>query len=176
MTRTHSVELSVDSTYITIKDTTPLADYTAEGIDPADATEITFSIKKDTDVAWLYDDSILTGIDDLRDVNGLELTATALSIGTTFIDDLWDSEMVYTIDGTDYTSTSSDFLISDVTNGVANAVISGDWKDSFNYRSKSSYSKYALKLKSWLDQLILANENNLYTEGKALLASLKSIL
>jgi len=176
LARTHSVDLSVDSTYIVLKDTTLLSDYTDEGLDPSTATEIIFSIKKDSDATWIYTGSILLGIDDLRDVNGLKITGTELGIGATITDDLWVSEMTYTIDGGDYLSNDNSFLISDTINKVAIAVISGDWKDSFNYRSKTTHSKYALKLKSWLDQLVLADENGLLVEGKALLSSLKSIL
>lgn len=176
LNRTHSVNVSIDGAYIILKDTTPLSDYTDNSLDVDTVTAINFNIKKYGDDEWLWTHDLIASKSDLRDVNGLKVYSASIGLGDVFTDDLWVSKMTYVIDGDDYDSDNNDFLYPAVTNKVAIALISSDWKDSFNYKSKTTYSKYALKLKSWLDQLSLANEKGLLEEGQTLLNSLKTIL
>lgn len=177
--RTHSIKLSVDSTYVTIKDLTTLDEYAPNVTDPiAQTTGIVIELTIDggTTVTYAPDPPALI-VSDLRDVNGLTLTPADFGMGdSTFSDDLWATTVnwTFTVDGL-LPSTKQEFFYSDIENSVVKAVVNGDWKDTFNYRSKSSYSKAALRYKRWLDQLKLANNQGLINEGKALLNSLKSI-
>lgn len=177
--RTHTIELSVDSTYLVVKDTTPLANYTDAGIsDPvSEVDDIELRITDEyTNTTTTVD--LTANAADLRDTNGLKVYSSIIGLGDTFKDDVWDSEIDWVFNPSidTNTSTSTDILYSDVKNEVAKAVAIGDWKDAFNYRSKQTYSKRALQMKSWIDQLENANNNNLINEGRSILNSLKSIL
>lgn len=175
LARTHTIEMSADSTYIIVRDTTPIVDYTAVTLDPIDdVTAISLRLTDDT-TNTLNIVNLTASKVGLRDVNGVKVYAIDLGLGSKFINDLWNTELDYVFVST-YTSISNDFLFEDIKNKVAVAMISSDWKYSFNYNSLMTFSKYSLKLKSWLDQLVLANENNLLSEGRILLNSLKSIL
>jgi hypothetical protein len=178
--RIHTCTLSIDGTYINLKDITTLADYVSEGInDPvAQTVAITITATDDTtSTAHTY--TATASASDLRDPAGLDILATAFSGGiSTFVDDLWEIKIDWTFDvsGTPYNSTTDNFFYSTVKNEVVKDVISADWKDGFNYKSKQTYSKRALQMKSWIDQLELADKNGLLNEGKTILNSLKSIL
>ena len=106
----------------------------------------------------------------------MTILATAFIGSEVYDDELWKFETMYTLEDLDYTATTNQFLLAEVTNKVAAKIMAANWKDSFDYMSRSTYSKYAIKLKRWLDQLYIADNKGLLNEGKSLLASLKSIL
>ena len=178
--RTHSIKLSVDSTYVIIKDLTTLDEYVELGIlsPENETTDIYIELIASDGTTLVYTSSDhLHDAQNLRDTNGLKLTASDFgSTESTFKDDLWDITIDWTF-GTKglFPSTKDEFFFSEVENNVVKAVASGDWKDAYNYRSKSTYSKTSLRYKRWLDQLKLANNQGLLNEGKTLLSSLKSI-
>lgn len=181
--RKHSVTITVDSANLIAIDTTPIQDYIDEIGSPvtneatllSNTTAISLELVDNTTSTTITAD-ITAEKANLRTANGATLSLSTYFGVDTIDDDLYDITMTWTIDGDDYDSTTDKFFYPVVTNEVAKAVVSGDWKDAFNYRSNSTYSKYALKLKSWLDQLELADKNGLLTQGLSILNSLKSIL
>lgn len=176
LNRTHSIIESPDSMYITVKDTTTLADYVANGInDPvATVTLITFTITDNTSETTSTV-TLTSSAADLRDSGGVKIYATTLGIGDVFLDDLWHSTMSWTI-GSVYTSTDDSFLYNTVKNKVVVSCLNTDWKVSFDMNSRDSNSKNSTKLKSWMDKLVMADENNLLEEGKSILETIKSLV
>jgi len=182
---TYTASVSIDSKSIILKNTTTLVAYhtaipsiVTESDVVAATTAINLSLT-DSLESILVSGSILTHELDLRTGPGASILVSELNGNDALAsieDELYVVTIVDTISSVDYTTTLQLLVYQTVKNQVAVAVISGDWKDSFNYLSKSSYSKYALKLKGWLDQMILANANGLYAEAKTILDSLKSVL
>ena len=182
LSRTHEITISVDSKTLTARDTTPIADYISNiGVVTDEDTLLSNTsaislVLIDDSTSTIITSDITALKDDLRTANGAEIDLSTYFSVTSLDDDLYDITMTWTIDSSDYDSNTDQFFYEDIKNDVAVAVLSTDWQDSFNYQSRSSSSKYALKLKSWLDQLTLADENSKLTEGKTILNSLKSIL
>lgn len=182
LTRIHSVTITVDSANLIAKDLTPIQDYidnivavTDEGTLLSNTTAVSLVLIDNTTSTTISAD-ITAEKANLRTANGATLDLSTYFSVDTIDDDLYGITMTWTIDGSDYDSETDKFFYPVVTNEVAKAVVSGDWKDAFNYKSKTTYSKRALQLKSWLDQLTLADTNGLLTEGLKILNSLKSIL
>jgi len=174
LTRTHKVTEVVDSKSAIFYDTTPLADYVSEGIDiDVDVTSVIITLTGDlTSTDYTYDAT--AEFAGMRDAGGLNITATDFAYdGTTFIDDLYTITIDLIANATTYTSTTNQFFYATVKNSVVGVVVNTDWKAVFDMNSRESKSKNYLKLKSWLDNLIIADEQGFLTEGKVILAALK---
>ena len=181
LTLTHEIIMAVDSESITIKNTTPLSEYTTyipaittEALLSTATTVVSMHIEA-SDYTFDYTVDLTAEKDNLRTANGSLvniLTATGESI---MPDNLYAITFSYTISGTVYTSIVNNVFYAQTKNDVAVAIMSSEWKDSLTNSSKQSSSKYALKTKSWFDQLVIANDRGLYTEALTILNSLKSI-
>lgn len=175
--RTHSLSLSVASNNIILKDTTPIQDYNNEGIiDPVTEAEDIYVVLYDelnNEIARL---NILSYSSDLRSEDGAKVAVEDLGLGTTLTDDIYNSTIVYTFSSTEYPSSSKDCIYSNIQNSVGVKCIPSDWEDSKNPISLASYSKYTIKLKKMLDELITAADNNLYEKFKSIYNKLNGIL
>lgn len=136
-TITISVEVSSNGTYLTLKDLTPIAEYTGSGIDiNADIVSVTYTLTDANSVDYVLDvtSEFLT---DIRDVNGFVITSTDLSyIDTFFADGIYTStlDIVEDSGGVDATHTgeSDDIFISQILQVVTSQIIDADWKDLYN--------------------------------------------
>lgn len=182
LTLTHEAFASVDSTSLVLKNTTPISEYTDnipaitnESELSTATTAITIDIVSD-DYTFDYNATITSEKDNLRSANGAYLNISNLFGEDVINDNLYNITITYTISAVDYAFSFQSVLYSQVKNSIAVSILASEWKDSLNYKSKSSTSKYALKVKSWFDQLVVANSKGLYSEALTILNSLKSIL
>lgn len=182
LTITHSFNTTIDSKSLIIKDLTPLSDYTSEIESVTLEDELSTFTTQILLLVISNDESFEETIDitsyknDLRSVNGAILNINDLFSVETLDDDKYNFIFTYTILGTDYISNEYSILYQQTRLALAKSVIGTDWKDSFNYNSISSSSKYSLQIKSYYDQMLIYNENGLYDEAFSILTSLKNIL
>jgi hypothetical protein len=141
MTPIYSIDLSVDGTYFILKDLTPIATYTDEGIDiSTDITSVIFTLTDPDSVDYPLD---VTSdfVTSMRDVNGLQISTTDLSYsGDYFVDGRYTSELVITEDSTtvdvDHTGTSDDIFYSQINQIAISQIKDADWKELYNPYTK----------------------------------------
>lgn len=138
-TITISVDVSSDGTYLVLKDLTPIAEYTGEGVDiTTDITSVAFTLYDDETVPNEYSlDVTSVFLTDIRDVNGYVITTDSLSYGSTFFTDgIYTSKLEISEDSSGpiivHTGTSEDMFISQILQIVTSQVIDADWKDLYN--------------------------------------------
>lgn len=175
--RTHTLELSVVSNLLILKDTTPIGDYNSNGItDPVSEAENIYIVLYNEIKEEIARLNILSYSSDLRSADGAKVPVIDFGIGGTLEDGIYVSEMIYTFSSTEYPSESKDCLYSAIKNKVGLKSLTSNWVDSKNPISLSSYSKYTVKLKKALDELTSAAENGLYDEFKELYNKLNGML
>jgi len=182
LTLTHEVQVAVDSKSFNLKNTTPISEYednipaiTNEAELSAATTAITIDITSE-DYSFEYNATITAEKDNLRTANGAIINILSTFGEEIVPDNVYTITITYTISSVVYPFIIQDTFYAQTKNSVAVAIMSSEWKDSLSYKSKSSTSKYALKVKSWFDQLVIADNKGLYTEALTILNSLKSIL
>lgn len=181
LTRTHKVTEAVDAKSAVFYDTTVLQDYIDNGIDiDTDIVSVTITLIDNTSGSEYSFDATADFL-SMRDAGGLNVTSSDFSYGLDeFTDDLYNIKIELiensTGDEVSYISETNQFFYSQVKNGVVETVVRSDWRTVFDANSRPSRSKNWLKLKSWMDNLIIADEQGFLTEGKKILDSLKLLV
>jgi len=169
--RIQAIELSVASTYLLIKDTTPIGDYTSNGIaDPVNDVELIIYTLYDKDGNVLHTEDLTFDSASLRSVDGLQLKIDGLSDG------IHISELIYTFSSVEYPSETKDCFYSKIKNDTSIKCLPSNWKDSSNPLSLMSYSKYTVMIKKLLDSISTAATNNLYEEFNLYYNKLNGVL
>jgi len=174
LTRTHEFTGGLDGAFVVIKDTTTLQDYIDEGIDIStdfDSGSLQITERTSGDISNYAINQ--TGFNSLRDVNGLELSASDLSL-TKFVDDVYDVVLTLTFNSTGYDSTTEDLLYGIVEPKVLNSILDSNWKNQ--YRDINTYLKDSIKIKSWYDNMKYSEEAALPSEGLRLLKALEKVV
>jgi hypothetical protein len=181
LVRSQKVTETVDAKSAIFYDTTTLQDYIDNGIDiDTDIVSVTLKLVDDiTSTEYTYDAT--SSFSSMRDAGGLTVSALDFSYPSEkFTDDLYNIKIDLVENSTGgsitYTSETNQFFYAQVKNGVVETVVKSDWRTVFDMNSRSSRSKTWLKLKSWLDSLIIADEQGFLTEGKKILNALKIIV
>lgn len=174
LTRTHEAYGGLDGVFINIKDTTTLQDYIDEGIDiSTDFNSGNLELTERTSGTVTNYAINQTMFNSLRDVNGLNVTATDLSLGT-ITDDLYDIVLTLTFSATGYDSTTETLVYGTLTPKVLNSIIDSNWREQ--YRDINSYLKDSIKIKSWYDNMKYSEEAGLPSEGLRLLKALEKVV
>ena len=132
--------LSSDGNSITVRDSTPLAEYNGSGIDiDNDIVSVTFKLTDDaTPTPNEYTLDVTNEFPtDLRDENGLVITTEDLSYGKDYIDDgRWTITLEIVEDSTGVNNTltaeSEYIFISQILQVVISQTIDADWKELYN--------------------------------------------
>ena len=135
-TLTISVEVSADGTYLTLKDLTPLSEYTAEIIDiPSDIISVDYTLT-DSDANDYTIDLLSVFETEVRASSGTIIRTDDLTdpYGATFFADGQYESTLEVVSTGPVTSTgvSDDIFISQILQIVTSQVIDADWKELYN--------------------------------------------
>lgn len=168
--RTHSIISGNKGLYVVVKDTTTWDVYTDNGIDINNdyvgGTIIITNSELDIATYTLGPNDMIS----LRDVNGLVLEPADFSglTSSIFEDGRYDISTTIEFTGDILLSCITDNVFyGEALNKISKVIINSNWKDAFGDRSV--YKDNSIKLKSWYDSVVMANELGLIDEAERIL-------
>lgn len=170
----HNVKEGELGNSVVVYDTTTLQEYSDLGIDiDTDIVSVTFTITVD---GVDYSEDVTSNLSDLRDGNGLVLSASEL-VGKQLKDGVYDTslEIIEDSTGSNVTRTSDLTVVFHeiIKYKVISALKDTDWKEYFGcYTNKL---KTPLRCYNWLLNLEYTSELGLYEDAERILNSLESI-
>lgn len=169
LTINHSITGAIDGSYFVLKATNDMSDYTDNGIDIDTDSE-----SLDLDVSYNGTSIGSISLDAANTVlflsSGVKIYPSSFSL-TTFSDGLYSTTVTTTISSVEYESSDESILYGIVEASAIKYIFNTDWKNS--YKDINIYFDNSIKIKSWLNNIKLANDNDLPNEGSRILTSLQ---
>ena len=180
--RTHTIDGGLGGSYLILKDMTPDSLYIENGVDIINDTFIlgeliiTDSEEVQHTVQFDYSDFL-----DSRGLSGLKIDSSDFSPSLPSIADGRYTSVYNTSfsqnggETTDeYLSELDSVLYGNTTASVIQLIMDSNWKTSYGDRTANSSN--SIKVKSWYDSVVMANNTGLISEAERILIALQRIL